>query len=71
MSSSDSGDETNFLKKFGSRPVGSGGTEEHLMTAAKEMGKELYAHLGADERRQKLDAMVGQGHSLFNTSLQG
>lgn len=48
----------NFLKKFGSHSVGYSGTEEHLMTAAKEMGKELYAHLEANERRHKLDAMV-------------
>jgi hypothetical protein len=32
--------------------------DEMVVTAAKEMGRELYAELSLEERKQKLDAMV-------------
>ena len=34
--------------------------DELVVTAAKQMGKELYAHLNRKQRRQKLDAMVSK-----------
>ncbi len=32
--------------------------DETVVTAAKEMGRELFAHLEVEERKQKLDQMV-------------
>ena len=32
--------------------------DEMVVTAAKEMGKELFAELSLEERKAKLDAMV-------------
>ena len=33
-------------------------SDELVMRAAKEMGRELYVHLSPEERRDKLDSMV-------------
>ncbi len=55
--SSDSEDELNLLKFF-EQQKSSQNAEEVVVTAAKEMGKELYAHLSPDQRRDKLDNMV-------------
>ena len=41
--------------------------DELVVTSAKQMGKELFAHLDVDDRKQKLDSMVC--HSLFIYSI--
>ena len=46
------------LLKFFERPRAGHSADEMVVTAAKEMGKELYAGLDPEERRIKLDAMV-------------
>ena len=50
-------DEMNLLKFF-ERPRAGHSADEMVVTAAKEMGKELYSSLDPEERREKLDAMV-------------
>ena len=50
-------DEMNLLKFF-ERPRAGHNADEMVVTAAKEMGRELYASLDPEERRVKLDAMV-------------
>lgn len=59
--SSESDEEEEHLLKFFEQQR-SGQTaqnaEEVVVTAAKEMGKELYANLSHEERRNKLDTMV-------------
>ena len=71
-SSCDSDDELNLLKFF-ERQKSSHNADEMVVTAAKEMGKELYAHLSPEERRDKLDAMVGwiylNGASIYEILL--
>lgn len=55
--SSDSDDELNLLKFF-EQQKSSQNADEVVVTAAKEMGKELFAHLDPEERRDKLDSTV-------------
>ncbi len=50
-------DEANLLRFFERSRTGHS-ADEMVVTAAKEMGKELYANLNPEERREKLDAMV-------------
>lgn len=56
---SDTEDEDEMsLLKFFERPRAGHSADEMVVTAAKEMGKELYSSLDPEERREKLDAMV-------------
>ena len=50
-------DEMNLLRYFEQQKLAQH-SDELVVTAAKEMGKELYANLSPEERRNKLDAMV-------------
>ena len=56
-SSDDSDSESSSLLQL-SKQKAKGNLDEMVVTAAKEMGKELYAELSLEERKQKLDAMV-------------
>ena len=63
--SSDSDDEMNLLKFF-EQQKSLQNADEVVVTAAKEMGKELYAHLPPDERRDKLDTTVSEHWAEFS-----
>ena len=57
ISSSSDEDEMNLMQ-FYEKQKAHNNADEVVVTAAKEMGKELYAHMTSDERREKLDNMV-------------
>lgn len=62
-SDEDSSDESDFevddlISMSGLRKQKGQNLDEMVVTAAKEMGKELFAELSLEERKAKLDAMV-------------
>lgn len=48
------------LMEYYERQKKSGKSDEMVVTAAKEMGRELYNYLPVDERKVKLDSLVSQ-----------
>ncbi|XP_071125870.1 PDZ domain-containing protein 8-like [Mytilus edulis] len=58
-SSEDSDSESSLLQLSKQRAKGQN-LDEMVVTAAKEMGKELYAELSLEERKEKLDTMVSK-----------
>ncbi len=60
-SDSESDDELNLLKYWEQQKSSAGNAADELVvTAAKEMGKELFASLDPAERREKLDSTVSR-----------
>ena len=62
-SDEDSSEESDFevddlISMSGLRKQKGQNLDEMVVTAAKEMGKELFAELSLEERKAKLDAMV-------------
>ena len=62
-------EEMNLLKFFEEQKQHSHNADELVVTAAKEMGKELYANLDPAERKEKLDATVSRNNCLFENVL--
>ena len=56
---SDSEDDDDMnLVRFCQRQKGMASADEAVVTAAKQMGRKLYADLEPEQRKDKLDAMV-------------
>lgn len=56
---SEDDEELNLLKFYERQKASSSqNADELVVTAAKEMGRELYANMSPEERREKLDHMV-------------
>ena len=53
-----SGDEESQMLRYINEQK-SQNADELVVTAAKQMGRELYAHMSPEERQDKLDYMVG------------
>ena len=62
-SDSEEEDEMNLLKFFEEQKH-SHNADEVVVTAAKEMGKELFANLDPAERKDKLDSTVSWGSGI-------
>ncbi len=56
--SSEVEEEDANVVRFYRKQCASNNADELVVTAAKQMGKELYANLSAEERKEKLDNMV-------------
>ncbi|XP_064636736.1 PDZ domain-containing protein 8-like isoform X2 [Lineus longissimus] len=65
--SSEDEEELMMLQKLKEYQKGSHDKDELVVTAAKQMGKELYSHLSLEERREKLDAMVTKFQNEIDT----
>ena len=64
-SASDEEEEINLLKVYEQQKAAHN-ADELVVTAAKEMGKELFAHLDFEQRKNKLDNMVSKWGELNN-----
>ena len=64
LSDTDSESEMNLLRYY-EQQKSTARSDEMVVTAAKEMGRELYSYLPPVERRQKLDAMVKKAYACI------